>query len=74
MKRRNSEGLRHTTRRMAVTKGRTSKANRTTTLEAGAKAPDFELESHRGERWRLSDQKGKHNVVIVFYPFAFTPV
>jgi peroxiredoxin len=59
---------------MAVTKGRTSTANRSKTLEAGAAAPDFELESHRGERWRLSDQKGKHNVVIVFYPFAFTPV
>jgi peroxiredoxin len=60
--------------RMAVTKGRTSKANKTSTLEVGAQAPDFELESHRGERWRLSDQKGKHHVVLVFYPFAFTPV
>ena len=59
---------------MAVTKGRTSKANRTATLEAGAQAPDFELDSHLGTKWRLSDQKGKHNVVLVFYPFAFTPV
>jgi peroxiredoxin (alkyl hydroperoxide reductase subunit C) len=59
---------------MAVTKGRTSTANKTATLEAGAQAPDFELESHRGERWRLSDQKGKNNVVLAFYPFAFTPV
>ena len=59
---------------MAVQKGRTSTANRTATLEVGAPAPDFELESHRGERWRLSDQKGKNNVVVVFYPFAFTPV
>lgn len=59
---------------MAVNKGRTSKANRTATLEAGAQAPDFELESHQGERWRLSDRKGKQNVVIAFYPFAFTPV
>lgn len=59
---------------MAVTKGRTSKASKTSTLEVGAKAPDFELESHRGEKWRLSDQKGKSNVVVVFFPFAFTPV
>ncbi len=59
---------------MAVQKGRTSTANRTSTLEAGAPAPDFELESHSGTHWRLSDQKGKHNVVVAFYPFAFTPV
>ncbi len=59
---------------MAVTKGRTSTAGKTATLEVGAKAPDFELESHRGEKWRLSDQRGKNHVVIAFYPFAFTPV
>jgi peroxiredoxin len=59
---------------MAVQKGRTSTANKTTTLEAGAQAPDFELESHDGTRWRLSDQKGKNHVVLAFYPFAFTPV
>ena len=59
---------------MAVTTGRTSTANKTSTLEAGAQAPDFELESHKGERWRLSDQKGKNHVVVAFYPFAFTPV
>lgn len=60
--------------RMAVTKGRTSTANKTSKLEVGAQAPDFELESHKGERWRLSDQKGKNHVLLVFYPFAFTPV
>jgi mycoredoxin-dependent peroxiredoxin len=59
---------------MAIVTGRTSKANRTSTLEVGAQAPDFELESHLGSKWRLSDQKGKSNVVIAFYPFAFTPV
>ena len=58
---------------MAVNKGRTSTANRTSTLEVGAKAPDFELESHEGAKWRLSDHKGS-NVLIAFYPFAFTPV
>lgn len=59
---------------MAITKGRTSTADRTAKLEVGAPAPDFELESHLGTRWRLSDYKGKSNAVIVFYPFAFTPV
>lgn len=59
---------------MAVTKGRTSTANKTSKLEVGAQAPDFELESQTGERWKLSDQKGKNHVVIAFYPFAFTPV
>lgn len=58
---------------MAVNKGRTSTANRTATLEVGARAPEIELDSHLGSKWRLSDQKGK-NVVLVFYPFAFTPV
>lgn len=58
---------------MAVQKGRTSTANRTATLEVGAKAPDFELDSHLGTKTKLSDLRGK-NVVLVFYPFAFTPV
>lgn len=59
---------------MAIQKGRTSTANRTATLEVGAPAPHFELESHHGTPWRLSDQKGKNNVVLAFFPFAFTPV
>jgi peroxiredoxin len=59
---------------MAVKKGRTSTAGKTATLEVGSPAPDFELEGHNGERWRLSDQKGKTHVVLAFYPFAFTPV
>jgi peroxiredoxin len=59
---------------MAIQLGRTSTADRSATLEVGAPAPDFELESHQGTHWRLSDQKGKHNVVLAFFPFAFTPV
>jgi len=58
---------------MAVQKGRSSTANRTATLEVGAMAPDFELESHLGTKTKLSDLCGK-NVVLVFYPFAFTAV
>lgn len=60
---------------MAVTAGRTSLANKTQTLNVGDQAPDFELKGHRnGEKVRLSDSRGKKNVVIVFYPLDWTPV
>jgi len=43
-------------------------------LKTGAEAPDFELRSHRGGTVKLSDFRGKKNVVIAFHPLAFTPV
>ena len=43
-------------------------------LEAGSEAPDFELRSHRGGTVRLSDFRGRKNVVLAFHPLAFTPV
>jgi peroxiredoxin len=43
-------------------------------LKAGDAAPDFELRSHRGGSVKLSDFRGKKNVVIAFHPLAFTPV
>lgn len=58
---------------MAIPKGRTSTADRTSTLAVGSNAPGFELDSHLGTKTKLSDLRGK-NVVLVFYPFAFTPV
>ena len=44
--------------------------------EVGDMAPDFELSSHLtpGKKVKLSDFRGKHNVVIAFYPLAWTPV
>jgi peroxiredoxin len=43
-------------------------------IEAGASAPDFTLSNQNGEKITLSDYRGKKNVVVMFYPFAFTGV
>jgi peroxiredoxin len=43
-------------------------------LKPGDEAPDFELRSHRGTTVRLSDFRGRKNVVLAFHPLAFTPV
>jgi len=43
-------------------------------LKAGDEAPDFELRSHRGGNVRLSEFRGRKNVVLAFHPLAFTPV
>jgi peroxiredoxin len=44
------------------------------TLKTGTEAPDFELRSHRGGTVKLSDFRGRKNVVVAFHPLAFTPV
>jgi len=60
---------------MAVSIGRKSVASETPTLKVGDSAPDFELPGHRGgEKFRLSDLRGKKNAVLVFYPLDWTPV
>ncbi|MDH6227146.1 MULTISPECIES: peroxiredoxin [Streptomyces] len=43
-------------------------------IEVGTKAPDFELKDNHGRTVRLSDHLGEKNVVLLFYPFAFTGV
>jgi len=43
-------------------------------LRVGQTAPDFTLENHLGEKTSLSDYLGKKNVVIAFFPLAWTPV
>ena len=43
-------------------------------LKPGDTAPDFELRSHRGTTVKLSDFRGRKNVVVAFHPLAFTPV
>lgn len=41
-------------------------------LEVGQKAPDFELDSTKGGKLKLSSLKGK-NVLINFYVLDFSP-
>ncbi|MBD9704236.1 peroxiredoxin [Streptomyces caniscabiei] len=43
-------------------------------IQVGDKAPDFELRDNHGATVRLSDFRGEKNVVVLFYPFAFTGV
>ena len=42
-------------------------------IEVGHEAPDFELPDQHGRPVRLSSFRGSRNVVLVFYPHAFTP-
>jgi peroxiredoxin len=43
-----------------------------TGLKVGDTAPDFELPATTGGRVKLSDFRGKSNVVLAFFPAAFT--
>jgi peroxiredoxin len=43
-------------------------------VEVGQEAPDFELRNQRGQTVRLSSFRGAKNVVLVFYPLAFSGV
>lgn len=44
------------------------------TLDIGQIAPDFELKGPGGQPVSLSEYRGSKNVVLVFYPLAFSPV
>jgi len=43
-----------------------------TPLKVGDMAPDFTLQSTDGKKVTLSDFRGKKNVVLAFFPAAFT--
>jgi len=43
-------------------------------VEVGDEAPDFELPDQHGTPVKLSSFRGAKNVVLVFYPLAFSPV
>jgi peroxiredoxin len=49
----------------------------TMALNVGDTAPDFALRGATGEEkmtFSLAEQRGRKNVVIAFFPAAFTPV
>ena len=46
----------------------------TKTLNVGDAAPDFELKGTEKSEFKLSDAKGKNNVVLNFFPAAFSGV
>jgi peroxiredoxin len=43
-------------------------------IHVGDSAPDFELKDQHGTPVKLSDFRGKKNVVLVFYPLAFSGI
>ena len=43
-------------------------------VEVGQEAPDFELKDQHGQLVKLSSFRGTKNVVLVFYPLAFSGV
>jgi mycoredoxin-dependent peroxiredoxin len=44
------------------------------TIQTGSEAPEFDLHVAGSERVRLADFRGRRNVLLVFHPFAWTPV
>ena len=47
-------------------------ASPTPTVKVGEVAPDFKLTDQNGKDVSLSDFRGKKNVALAFYVFAFT--
>lgn len=43
-------------------------------VDTGQEAPDFELADSEGGKTKLSDFRGKKNVLLVFYPLAFSTI
>jgi peroxiredoxin len=53
---------------------REEEVEHTAGLKVGDVAPDFELEDQNGKKVRLSQFRGKKNVLLAFFPLAFSPV
>lgn len=43
-------------------------------LAPGVQAPDFKLQNFDGKEISLADFRGQKNVLLAFFPLAFTPV
>lgn len=52
--------------------GQATPAPPSTHLKVGDMAPDFKLSDTTGKEVKLSDLRGKKNVVLAFYVLAFT--
>ena len=50
----------------------TASLDATATLKVGDEAPDFTLQSFDGSTVTLSQFRGKQNVVLAFFPYAFS--
>jgi peroxiredoxin (alkyl hydroperoxide reductase subunit C) len=46
--------------------------SQSSTLKVGDEAPDFSLQSTTGETISLSQYRGQKNVVLAFFPYAFS--
>ena len=42
-------------------------------IDVGTNAPDFTLKTQDEKEWKLSEQKGKKNVVLLWYPLDWSP-
>jgi peroxiredoxin len=42
-------------------------------LKIGDRAPDFELPLTMEETWKLSENIGSENILLLFFPLAFSP-
>lgn len=49
-------------------------ADRESLIQPGETAPDFELQDQHRRPWRLSEAVKRGDVVLCFFPFAFTGV
>jgi len=67
-------GAQQTLKDMIYNPGVLKPIDSTLKVKVGQTAPDFTLPSISGEKIRLSQYRGKKNVVISFVPAAFTPV
>ena len=43
-------------------------------IETGSEAPEFDLQVSGSERVRLADFRGRRNLLLVFHPYAWTPI
>jgi peroxiredoxin len=43
-------------------------------LKVGDKAPDFTLPGHLDTKVSLSDLLGRKNIILAFFPMAWTPI